>query len=520
MKIVLRWIFIVVLIISGTLHPGLLGMPAFKEPLLNKLKAYLGYKEHDIIREFIEFLSIPNVHTDCANINLNADFIKAMMEKRGLRVSIIETDGNPVVYGEWSVPNASRTLAFYAHYDGQPVEPSSWIGHKPFQPVLRPGKLEANSDLPKPIQLPPPGRRLNEDWRIYARSSSDDKASIMALLAAIDFIQESGAALKNNMKFIFEGEEEAGSTNLPGFLEKHKELLKSDVLFLCDGPAYYDGTPILFFGVRGILSLEITVFGSEVNLHSGHYGNWAPNPAMKLVHLLASMKDDQGKITIDDFYDTAVPLTDNEKKALRNIPVFDEMLKEAFAINGLESRGLTLKEAIQLPSFNVNGLRCGWTGDQARTIIPSSATASIDIRLVKGNDPDYLVKKVKEHIQNQGFHAVEEDPSTDLKRQYPQIVKLARKDEGYRAHRTPMDHPLCRRVIQNLAEYPEIDPVIFPSLGGSLPIHVFSDALAIPMIGVSFVNYDNNQHQANENICIGHLWKGMEIFSALMTMEY
>jgi acetylornithine deacetylase/succinyl-diaminopimelate desuccinylase-like protein len=455
-------------------------MPALKEPLLNKLKSYLANKEHDIIREFNEFLSIPNVSSDRANINRNAEFIKVMMEKRGLQASIIQTYGNPVVYGEWNAPNATQTLAFYAHYDGQPVEPSYWIGHQPFQPVLRPGKLEANSDLPKPIQFPPPARRLNEGWRIYARSSSDDKASIMALLAAIDFIQESGWTLKNNLKFIFEGEEEAGSTNLRPFLEKNKNLLKSDILFLCDGPAYYDGTPILFFGVRGILSLEITVFGAAVNLHSGHYGNWAPNPATKLIHLLASMKDDQGKITIDGFYDTAVPLTDSEKQALRNIPVFDEMLKEVFAINGLERKGLTLKEAIQLPSFNVNGLSCGWIGDQARTVIPSSATASIDIRLVKGNDPDYFVKKVKEHIQNQGFHVTEEDPGFDLRMRYPQIVKLTRKDKGYRAQRTPMDHPLCRHVIQNLAEFPEINPLIFPSLGGSLPIYVFSDALAIP----------------------------------------
>ncbi len=225
--------------------------------LLNQVQEYRKQHEHQIIGEFFELLAIPNVSADQENIRRNAKFIKKLMEKRGLEAQVIETPGNPVVYGELKVPAAAHTLLFYMHYDGQPVDPSQWTDSKPFKPVFRPGKMRAGTSAPKPFPLPAANEPFNEEWCLYGRSTSDDKAPIICLLTTIDAINKAGYTFRNNLKFIFEGEEEVGSPNLGTFLKQNKELLKADVLFMCDGPAYFSGDPTIFFGVRGITSLEM-----------------------------------------------------------------------------------------------------------------------------------------------------------------------------------------------------------------------------------------------------------------------
>jgi len=428
----------------------------------------------------------------------------------------METGGNPVVYGEVIVPGATWTLGFYAHYDGQPVDPTEWTDSKPFEPVFRTGKLEAGTDIPKPIKLPQSSERFNEDWRIYARSASDDKAAVIALLSAVNAVKSAGFPLKNNLKFIFEGEEEAGSTNLRSFLEKHKEMLKSDVLFMCDGPVYYSGEPTLFFGVRGITTMEITVYGPDTSLHSGHYGNWAPNPAFRLARLMASMKDSNGKVVIKGFYDSVVPLTESERNALQSVRAFDNQVMELYGFSKLEGGGMSLLESLQLPSLNINGIRSGYVGSQARTIIPSTAIASIDIRMVKGNETMDMIQKVIGHINARGYHVVEEDPDHQTRMRYPLIAKLVALEKGYEASRTPMDLVVSSCIIRTIKDYSDKDLVIIPSLGGSLPLYVFNDILDVPTIGVPIANHDNNQHQPNENVRLGHLWQGIETFTTLM----
>lgn len=493
------------------------GQTLSKKELLSVIRTYRESHEHEIIGEYFELLSIPNVSRDRANVRKNAEFIKKMMEARGIETRILETPGNPVVYGEIDVAGAAQTLMFYVHYDGQPVDPSKWVDTEPFKPVLRPGKLEAGFTHPKPIPMPAKGEPFDKEWRIYARSASDDKAPLMAILAALDGLKNGGIPLKNNLKFIFEGEEEAGSTHLRPFCEEHKDLLESDVLFICDGPVYFSGDPTLFFGVRGITSLSITVYGANVSLHSGHYGNWAPNPAMRLAQLLATMKDGDGRVKIEGFYDSVVPLSEIELKALKAIPRYDETLKTLYGFSGAEGGGMSLNEAIQWPSLNVRGLQSGWVGRQARTIIPASATASIDVRLVKGNEPREMVQKVVDHIRGQRYHVVQEDPDGATRMEYPLIAKVT-GGGGYRAARTPMDLPVSRRLIEALSGYREKDPVLLPTLGGSVPIYIFDDILEIPTIGIPIVNHDNNQHQPNENLRVGNLWTGIETFSAVIMM--
>jgi acetylornithine deacetylase/succinyl-diaminopimelate desuccinylase-like protein len=359
---------------------------------------------------------------------------------------------------------------------------------------------------------------VNDEWRIYARSASDDKAPIMAILAAMDALQSGGIAIKNRIKFILDGEEEAGSPSLPGFCRKYQKLLAADILFMCDGPAYFSGDPTLFFGVRGITTLDITVYGPITSLHSGHFGNWAPNPAMRLAKLLNSMKDQSNRVVVKGFYDTVVPLSTMEREVLAKIPPYDNYLKKLYGFAQSEAGKLSLMEAIQLPSLNVRGMNSGWVGRQARTIVPDRAQASIDIRLVKGCDPKDMVDKVIAHIRSQGFHVVGQDPDMKTRATYPMLAKVV-SERGYRASRTSMDIPVARRVVKAFSGAFDQKTMILPTLGGSLPIYIFEDTLKIPIIGVSIVNHDNNQHQPDENLRLGNLWRGIETFTALLMME-
>ena len=508
MKIILNLFLITAFLFGAALTSG-------ASASIKKVQEYWENNEHQILKEFVKLLSIPNVSSDRENIRRNAEFIQSMMEKRGIQARVMETRGNPIVYGELNNPQAAQTYLFYVHYDGQPVDPEEWTDTHPFEPALRPGKLKSGTREPKPIPFPKPGEKIKKDWRIYARGSSDDRAPIIGLLTAIDALKEADIPLKN-LKFIFEGEEEAGSTNLHPFLKKHKDLLKCDVLFMCDGPAYYSGDPTLFFGARGITSMQITVYGPNTSVHSGHYGNWAPNPAVRLAHLLASMRDPSGRVKIKGFYDTVIPLTETEQKALQTIPSYEEEIKENYGFLQPEQNWGSLLEAIQYPAINVNGIQSGWVGDQARTIIPPSATAAIDIRMVKGNEPDDMRQKVIDHIKEQGFHVVSQAPDHKTRMTYAKIAKVLKSEQGYKAYKTPMDFPLVQEVIQALTRHSEQAPVLLPSLGGSLPIYLFHETLGVPIIGLPIANHDNNQHQPDENLRIGHLWTGIETYAAII----
>jgi len=487
-----------------------------QNPLWQAVRDYRQQHEADIVREFVELLAIPNVASDRENIGRNAEFLKVQLERRGFAVRLMETAGNPVVFGELPAPGAKQTLLFYIHYDGQPVDPSRWTGTEPFRPALRPGKLQAGTASPAPIPFPAAGGRYEDDWRIYGRSSSDDKAPIICLLTALDALRDKGLTIENTIKVILDGEEEAGSANLFPFLEENKDLFRCDVLFMCDGPAYYSGGPTLFFGARGITSLEVTVYGPDTSLHSGHYGNWAPNPALLLSHLLASLRDPNGRVKVKGFYDTEIPLTESELRAVRAVPSYEDEIKKTYGFSGNEDAWPSLMEAIQHPGLNVNGLLSGAVGRQATTSIPATATVHLDIRLVKGNDPADMAAKVIEHIRGLGYHVLDKDPDSETRGRYKLIAKVTGGRGGYAASRTPMDLPVCRMVIDSLTRSSRRPPVLLPTLGGSLPIVHFQRLLGVPIIGVALANHDNNQHQQDENIRLGHLWQGIETFAALL----
>src|SRR5688572_3135628 len=255
----------------------------------NDIREYRQKNEAKIIRELVELLSIPNVATDDANIRRNAQYLLAMLEKRGIRAQLLESPagGPPAVFGELRASGAKKTIVMYAHYDGQPVNPAEWKTD-PWKPVLVPDRIEPET-------------------RIYARSASDDKGPIIAFMAALDALRASGAQPAVNLKFFFEGEEEHSSLHLGPLLEKHKELLAADGWIFCDGPRHQSGAMQVVFGVRGVTGVTLTTFGAARTLHSGHYGNWSPNPIAILTDLLASMRDSEGNVKLAGFYDDVRP---------------------------------------------------------------------------------------------------------------------------------------------------------------------------------------------------------------------
>ena len=480
------------------------------------VRTYRSANEVKILREFVELLAIPNVATDHANIRRNADKIIAMMNRRGIETRLLEY-GNPkvppVVFGELRTPGAKETIVLYCHYDGQPSDSSKWIDSKPWQPVLRAGTVESGGKI---VALSED--KIDANWRVYARSSSDDKSPIVVMLAAIDALRANKLSPSVNLKFVFEGEEEAGSPHLSEILRKHAELLKADLWITADGPVHQNSQKLVFFGCRGIVSAEITVYGPDRALHSGHYGNWAPNPAMALSRLLASMKDESGRVLIKGFYDDVEPLGDLEKQAIAESPEYDKVLMQELGFSRPEGGGKSLNELINLPSLNVSGLSSGYVGNQSRTLVPATATARIDMRLVKGNDPQRQIDRLKHHIQLQGFFITDKDPDAATRTKYAMIAKVTTSD-GYNAFRTPMDLPIAQKVVAAVQSASDSKVIRMPTLGGSGPLSVFAEVTGAPQIGVPIVNFDNNQHSENENVKIQNLWDGIEIFAAIISMK-
>src|SRR6266851_4450346 len=487
--------------------------PPAPAQVAREVRDYRMTNEDRIVRELSEFLSIPNIASDTPNIQKNAVHLVEMLEARGIETHLLPIAGRgPVVFGKLISPEAKRTVIFYAHYDGQPVDPAAWTDGKPFEPALRSDAIEAGG---KRIALPDkhPGA-YNDKWRIYARSAADDKSPIVALLAAIDALRAQRIPLGVNLKVIFEGEEEAGSTNLQRTLDLHKNLLGADLLITADGPVHQSGRPLVFFGNRGDIGLDITVYGPVRALHSGHYGNWAPNPAMELSRLLASMKDADGHVLIDGYYDDVTPLSELEKKALAAMPDNDAELERELGIAKPEGAGKKLVELLQEPSLNIRGLRSAYVGEQAQNVVPERAEASIDARLVKGEDPQKKFEQIAGFIRKQGYYVIDREPTMEERRTHALIARVIGQG-GYRASRTPMDLPVSKKVVHVVQDAMGGNAVVEPTLGGSAPMYIFED-LGLPWIGVPIVNYDNHQHSSDENLRLGQFWRGIEEYGAIL----
>jgi acetylornithine deacetylase/succinyl-diaminopimelate desuccinylase-like protein len=483
--------------------------PSSTEQAVEAARSYIAASGDSVMRELFTLLAVPNVASDSANIGRNAQLLMEMLRRRGATTRLLEGAGPPAVYGELLTPGATRTVVFYAHYDGQPVVPSDWAT-SPWEPTLRTGTLGPNA----PVTQIPAGR-TPDDWRIYARSASDDKSPIVAMLAALDALRAARISPGVNLRFFFEGEEEAGSLHLRQTFEQYRELLTGDLWIAADGPVHTTGLPQVIFGARGVVGLELTAYGPARPLHSGHYGNWAPNPAALIAELLASMRTADGEVRIAGFHDDVRPPTAAELAAADSLIRFEDELRRSLLLARTEASNAPLFRRLMLPALNIRGIRAGGVGASASNAIFPEAHASIDIRLVPGQRVDRVQAAVEAHIRAQGFTVLRTAPDSTTRGQTVRPIWL-RWDPGYPAMRTDMSHPISRRVIALVKEATGRETLVLPSYGGSLPLYLVEEVLGAPLVIVPMVNADNNQHAANENLRVGNLWMGMELYSTLM----
>jgi acetylornithine deacetylase/succinyl-diaminopimelate desuccinylase-like protein len=472
------------------------------------------------VGEYLELLSIENVADQPANMQRNARFLEQIFRKRGFETHLLNNAAQrPFVLAE--LPRAKKnaaTILFYMHFDGQPVTPEQWSQHSPFEPVVK--KLSADGRWQEVGRQQLSAQPFDPELRVFARSASDDKAPIMMLLTAIDVLK--GRAPAINVKVLLDSEEEISSPSLGETVQANRALFDADALVVLDGPVHGSGRPTLVFGNRGVTEAVLTVFGPKAPLHSGHFGNYVPNPALRLASLLASMKDDDGRVLVPGYYD-GIALTAADRDVLKATGDDEAALLKRAGIARAERVGENYQEALQYPSLNVRGMASAAVGAKAANIVPSEAVAEIDIRTTPETDGRRLFDLIKRHIEKQGYHLVDAPPTDAERAQYDKLAML-RIGSVQAAQRMPMDAPVGRWAMQALASptapMPKQEPVRIRMMGGTVPTDVLVNALKLPFLLVPTVNPDNNQHAHDENMRMGHFVTGTETIYSLMMTPY
>lgn len=472
---------------------------------------YRKQHEAEILTDFAELLALPNVASDLSDMERNADYIEGLLRERGFDITRLSEGGAPYVYAELETPGAAETVLIYAHFDGQPVQEENWA-YPPFSPTLLDGTLQNGG---RPVDIADVDGRFDPEWRLYARSAGDDKMPIIALLHALDALAERDIELSVNLKLLLDGEEERGSPTVGKVIDANRDLFAADLFLFCDGPMHQSRRTQLVFGVRGSTTVDITTYGATRPLHSGHYGNWAPNPIMQLSYLLTSMRGESGRILVDGYYDDVTPLNELERAAIAAMPDVTQILQDELSVHTPEGDGLRLEELIALPAINARGIVAGGVGGKGRNIVLSTATTSLNLRLVPAQTPQRVRRLIQRHLEQQGFHVVFEDPAPDVLRTHEKVAKLDWRGSGYPALRTALDHPMAERLT-GLMRLIAPDLIVTPTMGGSLPLYEFGSRLTAPIIILPLANHDNNQHAENENIRLQNIWDAMEIYGAVL----
>ena len=469
--------------------------------------------------EFIEFLSYPNDANYESDIYKLMDWTENKFKSLDFKINRLDTETIPLMLASKHISDDYKTVLIYMHLDGQPVDLSKWNQENPFIPVYKlkeDGKfVDYDSNKIANIDY----ETLEEkDIRIFARASSDAKGPVMMLIQAMKFMNSKNIDNKFNLKLIMDFEEEKGSPSLPDAVKKHSTILKSDALLIFDGPQHESDLPTLNFGNRGISSITLKTYGPVVPQHSGHFGNYAPNPVFRMSNILSSMKDENGIVKIKGYYD-GITISDQVKKYLDNVPDDEESMLNKMQFKKPESVGSSYQEAIQFPSLNVRGIRAGWVEDEVRTIVPSECIAEIDVRLVIESDGYRLHDLIKKHIEDLGYVVLDHEPSKEERMKYEKIVKF-NSTVSYPAFRTEIDSDLGNWLSETLTRTFGVEPVLRRTSGGSVPISPFVNVLNIPAVGVPTVNKDNNQHSPNENIKLINYIKGIESFVGILSSEF
>ncbi|MDQ0207616.1 M20/M25/M40 family metallo-hydrolase [Alkalicoccobacillus murimartini] len=420
------------------------------------------------IETLFTLLKQESISTQNKGMRECASLMQELMREVGIIPELHETKGHPILYGELASPNESApTILLYGHYDVQPPDPlDHWIS-PPFEPTIR-------------------------DGRIYARGAGDNKGQIVAQLLGVKAYLEVYESLPVNLKFVIEGEEEMGSVHLPEFVQEHKDMLQADLVYTADGPSHNSGLPLVLLGVRGMLALEIEVEGATFDNHSGNTGNIVPNPAWELMELLQTMRGPDGRVLVDGFYDHIRPSTPEEDKLLKELPFNAKEVGEKIGFPSLDLDGDSYHRKLTMePTFNIFGLKSGYLDEGVKTITPSKASVKIDTRLVVDQNPKDVFDKIERHI----------------KAHLPQakVNFLGSMDPS----RTPVSTKIVQKAIRGIKEAYNQDPLIQPSLGGSLPDYVWTNILEAPSMLMPYANFDQHNHSPNENIAVENFLNGI-----------
>ena len=488
-------------------------LSASDSDLYRNVEAYQSKHETQIVEELVELVRVRSVAADPAGLEAAANLLVKKLEARGFDATqwTSEAGGAPLVFGTLSGSGAKRTVVFYAHYDGQPVTPSQWSSD-PFVPSLHSATPATEANQVNWTSAQP---HFDPEWRLFGRAVADDKASIVAFLAAIDALKAVGRQPSVNIKVVWEGEEEAGSTHLAQILRDHQAMLGADLWLIGDAPVHQSGRAMLYFGARGTLGLRMTLYGPIKALHDGHYGNWVPNPAALAAQLIAQMRAQDGTILIPGFAESVRALTPDERTALTQLPKVDDSLKRQFGIGASEGNE-ELALSLMRPALNIRGLRSGQVGDASANAIPTDAEISIDFRLVPDQTPQMVQAAVERFLTSRGWTLLANEPDEATRLAHPHLVRLE-WEPGYPALRSSMSTTVARAVIGTATRAARGPVAVMPMMGASVPLYLFAEIFHAPVIGLPIVNYDDNQHAANENLRLGNLWEGIKTYTAILS---
>jgi len=490
------------------------GKAQTRAPSPDQIRSVVAANTDAAVALYRDFLSLPNDALIPSDIAVMLTWIEQAFATRGFETSRLQTEGSPALFAQRRVAAAEKTVLIYLQADGQPVDADAWDQDSPFSPVLK-----AQTDAGEWQQIPWDSlqKGVNADWRIFARSTADSKGPMTQFMMAVELLDEIGFEPTYNLKVIIDTEEELGSPHLAAAIEQHRELLGADFLLIFDGPPHASNRPTVSFGARGIATLTLVTHGPRVAQHSGHYGNFVPNPVFSLARILASLKSTDGRVSIPGFYD-GVSLSSVEKSVLAAVPDDEAQILASMGVAKPELVAPSLQEALQYPSLNVRGVAAAWIGDKARTIIPPTATAEIDIRLVKESNAKRLIGLVRQHIESQGFYVIDREPSAVERSGHSNIATLT-YEISYDAFRSDFDSPaglMARGGMRHLYGW---EPILIRTMGGSIPISPLVATLGVPAAIVPTVNIDNNQHSPNENIRLGNFVEGIAILMAVLSQS-
>ena len=451
---------------------------------MNEVVDYINVNRDRYVEELKQYLAIPSISAlpeHAADTRRAAEWTADALRNAGMQnVRLIDTPGNPVVYGDWLGAPGKPTILFYGHYDVQPVDPVNLWTSPPFEATVR-------------------------DGEIYARGAADDKGQVFMHIKAVEAFMKQAGSLPLNFKFFIEGEEEVGSVHLDQFVREHKQELAADVVVISDSPMFDRGVPSICYGLRGLAYFQIDVRGTKSDLHSGSFGGAVANPAFVLAQMLAQMKDRSGHIKIPGFYDDVRELSDAERAEWRKLPFNETKYRKELGAPKLfgESGYTTLERVWARPTFEVNGLLSGFTGEGAKTVLPAVAMAKVSMRLVPDQLPDKVAQLFEAYLKKVAPRTVD--------------VKLTRMHGG-KAWMTEFDNKFVRAAGRAI-EKGFGQPPVFNREGGSIPVvSTFQEELGLPSVLFGVGLPDENAHAPDEKLDLGNFHNGI-IASAYLYQE-